>query len=174
MKRDEIVAKINKKLDSIELLADPIEYVKQMVKFLRTMHPSDAYEIVKDMTPAKNQKVMICKKNDVKTYQELQDLLMECKKSYQHDNDYATNLTVDRAVSKAYGMTLRMIRANMDMEKDRFDKITSAINRIEERLGLEPTNFNEEEGNSDDSTNNENEQGFEETPNDVGGSSKTE
>lgn len=173
MNRAEVIKAINEKLDNINEISDAVEYVKEMVKFLRTMHPSDAYDIVKDMTPAKNKRVMVCKKADIKTYQDLQDLMMECKKSYQHDNDFATNLTVDKAVSKAYGMTLRMIRANMDIEKSRFDKVTSAINRIEERLGLEPTDFSGEDDDND-STINENEQGFEETSDNVGGSGEAE
>ena len=115
MNRAEVIKAINEKLDNINKIDDSVEYVKNMVKFLRTMHPSDAYNITKDLVPAKDKRIMVCKKVDVKTYQELQDLQMECKKSYQHDNDYATNLVVDQATSRVYNLTLRMLRANMDM-----------------------------------------------------------
>lgn len=172
MTREDIIKNINNRIKEINKIDDPVEYVKEKVKFLRTMHPSDAYQIVKDMVPGKDGKVFVCKKRDVKTYQEFQDLLETCKQSYKHDNDFATNLDVDRAVSKAYGMTLRMIRVITDTEQNRFDKITSAINRIEERLGLDVTDFGEGERN--DSTELEDAQRIEEVADGTGATSKTE
>lgn len=172
MTREDIIKNINNRIKEINKIDDPVEYVKEKVNFLRTMHPSDAYQIVKDMVPGKDGKVFVCKKRDVKTYQEFQDLLETCKQSYKHDNDFATNLDVDRAVSKAYGMTLRMIRVITDTEQNRFDKITSAINRIEERLGLDVTDFGEGERN--DSTELEDAQRIEEVADGTGATGKTE
>lgn len=164
---------INKKLEEIDKIEDPIEYTRGLVGFLSRLHPSDAHVIIKDtIVPKKNARIQKCKIESIGDYQYFQSVAMDCKASFDHDRALATNLDVDKAVSKAYGIAMRTLRANMDMEQERFDKITSAINRIEEHLGLDVTDFRE--GKNNDSTDNENAQGVEKTTDGTGEIGETE
>lgn len=122
-----------------------IDKVKTLVKKLGSMHPSDAYIVIRDVVNPKNNNIFSkCKLVSIETYQEFQDLQMKCKKSYEHDRTTATNYDVDSAVSKAYGIILRMIRQTMDDNSNKFNKVAEAINKIEEHLGIGVTNFGEE------------------------------
>lgn len=173
METDKIKEIISNKMAEIDAIINPVDYVNGLVKFLGTMHPSDAYAIIRDIVvPKKNKRISECKAQNIEMYQVFQNLMMECKASYDHDRSTATNLDVDKAVSKAYGIAMRTLRANMDMEKDRFDKVTKAINRIEERLGLDVTDFGE--GDDNDTTEYENAQGVKETAGGTGESGETE
>lgn len=164
---------IEEKLVEIDKIENPCNYVKELTKFLDRMHPSDAHIIIRDkVIPSKNKRVQECKRTDVEVYQTFQSLMMECKESFNHDRAFATNLDVDKAVTKAYGIAMRTLRANMDMEKVRFDKLTKAINKIEEHLGLDVTNF--EEGDDNDTTEHEDAQRIEEVTTGTGEVSKTE
>ena len=148
MNAEEAMKIIGDKMKEIDNINDPVEYTKEATKFLSTLHPSDAYAIIRDrVNPAHNRRIGMCKHEDVAAYQEFQDLKQKCKILFDHDRAPATNLDVDKAVSKAYGIAMRTIRANMDMEQVRFDKLTAAINKIEEHLGLDVTDFGEGEGN---------------------------
>lgn len=160
-------------LAEINGVTNPVEYTKKLTGFLSRMHPSDAYTIIRDeIVPKKNTRISSCKSEDMEAYQMFQDLQMNCKASFDHDRALATNLDVDKAVSKAYGIAMRTLRANMDLEQERFDKITSAINRIEEHLGLDVTDFRE--GVNNDSTNNEDAQRVEEATAGTGEIGETE
>lgn len=173
MNEKELRDAINKELTRITEIEDPVEYTTSMTKYLSQFHPSDAYVIIRDtVVPKKNQKLRECRLAKVETYQEFQDLERKCKESFDHDRAMATNLDVDKAVSKSYGITMRALRAVMDMEKDRFDKLTSAINKIEERLGLDVTDFRE--GDNDDSTEHEDAQNVEGTTAEAGEPCETE
>ena len=155
MDQAKIMKHINDNIARISNIDNPAVYVDELTKFLSTLHPSDAYVIIRDtIVPAKNGKIKSCKSVDMYKYQVFQDLMQRCKQSFDHDRAFATNLDVDKAVSKAYGIAMRTLRANMDMEQARFDKLTQAINRIEERLGLDVTDF--KEGESNDTTEYEN------------------
>lgn len=170
---DKIKEMIDRNLATIDAEQDPIKYTKRVTVFLSKLHPSDAYVIIRDtIIPTKNKRISLCKTMDTPAYQEFQNLRMECKKSFDHDKSYATNLDVDKAVSKAYGIAMRTLRANMDMEKVRFDKLTKAINRIEEHLGLDVTDFGE--GEEIDSAEHENAQNVEGTTAEVGEPCETE
>ena len=170
---DNIIKYINGKVAEIEKIEDPVGYTARTTAFLNTLHPSDAYAIIRDtVIPAKNKKISACRHENVEIYQAFQDLRQRCKASFDHDRSWATNLDVDKAVSKAYGIAMRTLRANMDMEKVRFDKLTSAINRIEEHLGLDVTDFREDEAN--DTTESENAQTIERITEGTGEISETE
>lgn len=169
----EIKQVINEKLKEIAVIEDSVKYTDELTQFLSKMHPSDAYVIIRDqIIPIKNKKIQACRHDDLYKYQCFQYLMQGCKASYDHDRSMATNLDVDKAVSKAYGITMRTLRANMDMEQARFDKLTQAINRIEERLGMDVTDFRE--GNENDSTEHENAQNVEGTTTEAGEPCETE
>ena len=171
--KESIMKHISDNLTRIDGIENPVEYTKELKKFFDSMHPSDAYVIIRDtIVPAKNKRIQACKKEDMCTYQEFQAVVQECKKSFDHDRSLATNLDVDKAVSKAYGIMARMLRANMDMEKVRFDKLTEAINKIEGHLGLDVTDFGE--GDKNDTTEHEDAQRIEEVTPGTGEASKTE
>ena len=164
---------IDKKFEQIEGIGDAVEYTKSLTQLLRMIHPSDAYKIITELIKPKNNfKIIKCKRDDVKVYQEFQDLMQNAKKSADHDKLPATMLDVDMACTKVYGTTVLMIRTLNDTGNNRFTKITQAINRIEERLGMDVTDFKEDD--EDDSTNNENEQRIEETADGSGDTGKTE
>jgi hypothetical protein len=126
--------------------------LKDINDVLDQIHPSDAHVVIRDMFGiATNRTITICKnskdKLEVAEYQRFQDIKIKAKQSWDHDHTNATMLDVDMAVSKSYGITLRMIKVTNNIADSRFDKLTKAINRIEEHLGLEVTNFKEEDNN---------------------------
>lgn len=173
MNEAEIRQAIEEECGRINAIEDPVEYTKGLTEFLSRMHPSDAYIILRDkVVPKKESRIRDCRSADVQIYQEFQDMERRCKESFDHDRTHATNLDVDKAVSKSYGITMRALRAVMDMEKDRFDKVTAAINRIEEHLGLDVTDFRE--GDNNDYTEHEDAQNVEGTSAEAGEPCETE
>jgi hypothetical protein len=139
--------------------------LKEINDLLDNMHPSDVHVVIRDMfTIGINRMITVCKnskdKLEIAEYQRFQAIKIEAKQSWDHDHTNATMLDVDKAVSKSYGITLRMIKEIMNQDDKKFNKLTSAIHRIEDNLGLERTNFEEDDNN--DSTKSDDVQGVEE------------
>jgi hypothetical protein len=143
-------AELEKIMESIRTGIENAKTIKELNDFLDKMHPSDCHAAIRDMfTIATNRMITTCKQSsdndDIVEYQRYQDIKMKAKQSFDHDRTNATMLDVDKAVSHSYGITLRMIRATNDMTDSRFNKVCQAINKIEEHLGLDVTNWSGED-----------------------------
>lgn len=137
-------------MKSIKVGIEGAKTTKELNDFLDKMHPSDCHAAIRDMfTIATNRMITASKQSDdndeMYQYQRFQDIKMKAKQSFEHDRTNATMLDVDKAVSKSYGITLRMLRATNDMTDSRFNKVCQAINKIEEHLGLDVTNWSGED-----------------------------
>jgi hypothetical protein len=138
---------------------------KELNDVLDKIHPSDAYVAIRDMFIIATNRMINASKNSADTneiaeYQRFQDIKLAARRSWDHDHTNATMLDVDKAVSKSYGITLRMIKATNDIADERFGRVFGAINKIEKHLGLEVTNFKEVANN--DTTKPSDVQGIEE------------
>lgn len=126
------------------------EFVVYLVEFSSALHPSDAYKFIKSVVNVKKDKdILGCKRDNPGVYQEFQDYYYnECKAMFDHDNAFATNYDVDVAVTKSYGILLRMLSNTVKSSDSRFTKLLSAINTIEDKLELDRTNLEEEENDN--------------------------
>lgn len=123
---------------------DSVKGTIELIKLVKQVHPTIVYEILRDVIKFhKCQMISKCKQQNTKVYQEIQDIYMNAKKSYQHDHTMATNLDIDKAVTKAYGITLRMIGNHIYTQDKELNTICCAINKIEEHLGIDVTDFSE-------------------------------
>lgn len=117
-----------------------------ILKTLEPMHRTRVYLIIRDELT----------QNDIKKFnspaeikQQFQDLKLEAKKSWDHDHKTATMEDVDRACTVVYTTVLQLMRASHQDSTDLFIKVCEAINRIEEKLGMELTDWS---NNNDDVT----------------------
>lgn len=115
---------------------------------LKELHPSVRYYVISEYTKYKEFNDII-KAERVKTqrgeytnsmdkpYQMYQDLKKEAIDSNKHDNTPAKMIDVDRAITQAYVILVNMIgtiNKTLNVQSE-------AINRIEERLGIDKTDF---------------------------------
>lgn len=126
------------------------ETLEEINNILDKLHPSDAYDIIMSTEreyrhiinkyrPAASDEPIATTYKEI--YQTYQDIRLNAKKSYDHDMTVAKMIDVDKAVSKAYTILLRMISEVNKVVSKQCD----AINKIEKHLGLEETVFYKED-----------------------------
>lgn len=156
---DNIATELNK---IFVMIKDDTEFLKKINEMLDSMDKSDAHTVIqKYIQPNSKIKARISHvlKADVKEYQRYQAIRIEARDSYIHDNKQAKMIDVDKAVSAAYTIVVSMIgQLNKILMKQ-----GEAINKIEEKLEMEVTNFIEE--GKDDTAKHDDVQGDENTPN---------
>lgn len=113
---------------------------EELVDTLDKMTRSKGYTIIRDYIDKKT--VENIKSHDIKLYQLFQAIKMECKESWDYDRKVPTMADVNIGLTNLYGVILKIMRANIDDNQDKFIKIQTAINRIEEKVGLESTQWN--------------------------------
>lgn len=127
--------------------------LKDMNEFLQRLVAGDAYKVIKDIVkPQSNALITDAKQNDVEEYQKFQDIQRASKAIYEWENTPSTHRDTQRistqiasdTVQKFYNICVRMI-STLD---DELNEVEKAVNRIEEKIGLDPTNFEKE--NHDD------------------------
>jgi hypothetical protein len=113
-----------------------------IVKYLGTMHKSDCYVITRDcVLPDMVRRI----REDPELYKEYQVLKQESKESWDHDHKMATMYDVDAAVTRAYQILLNVVKASRSEGIATLTKIQSAINKIEEKLGCEITDWSDKD-----------------------------
>lgn len=141
--------------------------LKDMNEFLQKLHVSDAYRVIRDIIqPKTNPIVKHAMDKDKEQYQLFQDIQNQAKSAFDWENTQATrgdarNIATQIASqlsNKFYGICVRMI-STLD---DELGKVEVAINKIEEHIGLEKTNFENNKEDNHDTTKSGNEQGSEE------------
>lgn len=151
--------------EALEVTVRSFTDLKLLNDFLLKLHPDDVHDIILNVIhPSTN--ILIKRASqaeDLSEYQRFQDIQMEAKKMYEYYNRTATIKEVNQIAStiaqQFYGISVRMI----SLLDDELGKVEQAINKIEEHLGLDVTNFAEE--NKNDTTEPSNEQGSEKTIN---------
>lgn len=134
----------------------------ELNNFLVKLHPSDAYKVIRDhVRPQNNMLVRLAKTENVEWYQRFQDIHRESKRIFDYERKTATIFEVQQiateTVKQYYAIAVRMI-GKLD---DELGGIETAINKIEEHLGMGVTNF-AKGGDNGDTTESGNEQGVKE------------
>lgn len=121
---------------------------------LDNMAASKAYLVIRDeMT---SQHIKAIKDSGKDNYQLFQDIKARAKQSWDHDHKMAMMMDVDRACLNVYTLLLRIFKAHNDSYVEELNQIRTAINRIEEKVGLELTSWEEPKpDNSTDGGNND-------------------
>ena len=138
----------NKEMVAIDLgYTDPNKFVDA----LDQMHRSKGHEVIRyNMSPFMLKKI----RDDTELYKKFQDIKMECKKSYEYDRKMATMLDVNRGLTNLYNIILRLFASYKNGNDATLDAVCTAINKIEERLGMERTDWtggqNNAAGNTED------------------------
>ena len=107
------------------------------LKTLDQMAASKAYLVIRDEVTQKHVKAI--KESGKENYQLFQDIKTRAKQSWDHDHKMAMMADVDRACRNVYTLLLRIFKAHNDTYVEELSEIRTAINRIEEKVGLEPT-----------------------------------
>lgn len=116
--------------------------IDKFLKILDQMAASKAYLVIRDeMT---NQHVKAIHNSGRDNYQLFQDIKLRAKQSWDHDHKMAMMKDVDRACMNVYTILLRIFKVHNDSHTEELNQIRTAINRIEEKVGLEPTSWEED------------------------------
>lgn len=116
--------------------------IKDLNDFLVKLHPSDAYKIIRDVVkPSSNMIVNSARIKKDAEYQRFQEISMQSKSVFEYEKKTATIFDVQQVstsiAQRFYGITLRMI-SKLD---DELGRVELAVNRLEEQVGLNITNF---------------------------------
>ena len=139
--------RINKQLEMIES-GD----IKGFLDDIDQMGASKAYIVIRDNI--NYQHIKKIKDSGKDNYQKFQDIKMRAKQSWDYDHRQALMEDVNRGCMNVYTLILRIMRAQNDDFAEELGKIQTAINRIEEKVGLEPTVWKPEEISTDGGNNN--------------------
>ena len=115
------------------------------------MGASKAYIIIRDNI--NYQHVKKIRESGEKNYQKFQDIKQRAKQSWDYDHRQALMEDVNRGCMNVYTLILKIMRAQNDDFAEEFNKLQKAINRIEEKVGLEPTVWQTEEISTDGGNN---------------------
>lgn len=118
---------------------------------LDEMAASKAYLFIRDEMTSHHIKAI--RESGKDNYQKFQDIKLRAKQSWDYDHKTPCMLDVNRACMNLYGIVLRLMRAQNDDYSEELNKIKTAINRIEEKVGLEPTVWEEAQNIVDGGTN---------------------
>lgn len=110
----------------------------EFVDALDRMHRSAGYKTIRDGI---TQQMLDDIKKDPELYKKFQSIKQECKESFDYDNRAATMLDVNRGLTNLYKIILQLISAQRRDGDDTFTSICGAINKIEEKLGMEQTDW---------------------------------
>jgi hypothetical protein len=125
------------------------------------MGASKAYLVIRDNIT--QQHIKKIKDSGKENYQKFQDIKMRAKESWDYDHKMANMADVNRACMNVYTLVLKLMRAQNGDFAEELNKIQSAINRIEEKVGLDPTAWEIETESDNGGTNDaDNVQGVEE------------
>lgn len=111
--------------------------IKGFLNDIDQMAASKAHIVIRDNLTQKHVKMI--KDSGKDNYQMFQDIKIRAKNSWDYDHRVATMEDVNRGCTNLYTLVLRLMRAQNDDFLEELNKIHVAINKIEEKIGLEPT-----------------------------------
>lgn len=120
---------------------------------LDQMSASKAYLFIRDELT--NNHIKMIKDSGKDNYQLFQDIKIRAKQSWDHDHKVAVMMDIDKACHNVYTLVLRIFKAHNDLYTEELNQIRTAINRIEEKVGLPLTTWEEPKDNSTDGGNND-------------------
>lgn len=142
-------ARVNKMIGMIES-----GNIEGFLNDIDQMAASKAYVVIRDSITQKHIKAI--KDSGKENYQKFQDIKIRAKNSWDYDHKTATMEDVNRACLNVYTLVLKIMRAQVDSNGEELNAIRNAINKLEEKVGLEPTvwEFNPTTDNVTDGGNN--------------------
>jgi len=129
---------------------DDEELVQTLESMMKNHNEREVFILIKDHIP--NMRIQLLRKN-IPLYQRFQIVKQESQASWDYDNKSAKMYDVNVACTKVYGILLRMIKATNDDAKQQFNQMKSALNKIEEHLGIEITKWESDEPNANEQGN---------------------
>lgn len=136
------------------------EDIKGFLAEIDQMAASKAYLVIRDSIQQKHIKMI--RESGKDNYQLYQDIKSRAKQSWDYDHRVPIMLDINRACMNVYTLVLRLMRAHNDDTTSELNAIKSAINRIEEKIGIEPTIWDIDSDNDGGDSNVSNEQGIKE------------
>ena len=114
---------------------------KVLVEYLEKIDISDRYVIIRDYISAKRMSRFRNDEDSKELYRKFQLMKEEAKKQWDHDHTAACMIDIDKALTRLYDQTLKYMNAmSIDIEW-KFNRVFDAINKIEERLGIDKTSW---------------------------------
>lgn len=101
------------------------------------MAASKAYLVFRDNITQKH--IKLIKESGKDNYQKFQDIKLRAKQSWDYDHKQAIMEDIDRACMNLYTIVLRIMKVQGDSLAEELNKIQTAINKIEEKIGIECT-----------------------------------
>ena len=138
--------------------------IADLNNFLTKLHPSDAYTLIRDVVqPKSNFMIRKQKEEELEEYQKFQEIQKQAKATFDYERKTATMFEVQQVAAgiaqKYYNIAVRMI----SLLDDELGRVESAVNTIEEKVGLPISKFEVKEGDSNDTAEHNDEQGSEKT-----------
>lgn len=129
--------RINKQIGMIES-----GNIEGFLNDIDQMAASKAYLVIRDNINPNH--IRAIRESGKENYQKFQDIKIRAKESWNYDHKMATMEDVNRACMNLYTIVLRLMNAQNSDYQEEFTKIQTAINKIEEKVGLEPTVWDKE------------------------------
>lgn len=98
---------------------------------------SKAFVIIRDNI--KSRHIKMIKESGIDNYQLFQDIKIRAKQSWDYDHKTPSMNDIDRACTNVYVLALRLMKVHNDAIIEELNAIRSAINKIEEKIGIDPT-----------------------------------
>lgn len=138
--------------------------IADLNNFLTKLHPSDAYTLIRDVVqPKSNFMIRNQKDEELEEYQKFQEIQKQAKATFDYERKTATMFEVQQVAAgiaqKYYNIAVRMI----SLLDDELGRVESAVNTIEEKVGLPISKFEVKESDSNDTAEHNDEQGSEKT-----------
>ena len=138
--------------------------IADLNNFLTKLHPSDAYTLIRDVVqPKSNFMIRKQKEEELEEYQKFQEIQKQAKATFDYERKTATMFEVQQVAAgiaqKYYNIAVRMI----SLLDDELGRVESAVNTIEEKVGLPISKFEAKESDSNDTAEHNDEQGSEKT-----------
>lgn len=130
--------------DILLLISD--NKIDEALNMLDKLPPSQAYECICKFKPLHTKLIRGAGKE---VYQRFQDVCIAAKKSWEYDHKPANIAEVNKACMNVYTLLLRILKRYSDGIESELSDIKSAINKIEEKVGLDITKFSAEEDGVD-------------------------
>ena len=134
--------------------------IKLFLGELDQMAASKAYLVIRDNVQQRHIKMI--RESGKDNYQLYQDIKSRAKQSWDYDHRVPIMLDINRACMNVYTLVLRLMKAHNDDTAAELNAIKSAINRIEEKIGIEPTVWDIDSTNDGGDSDVSNEQGVKE------------
>lgn len=116
--------------------------IKGFLDDIDKMAASKAYLVIRDNLQQKHIKAI--RESSPDNYKLFQDIKIRAKQSWEYDHKSAIIEDINRACMNLYTIILKLMRVQNDDFIDELNKIKVAINKIEKKIGIDVTKWDDE------------------------------